>query len=77
MKTHVQKWGNSFAVRLPISIIEALNLYPGCLVELKLHDKFIKIEKYSDNLDDLLSLINSQNIHSIQFEDSNQGQEQW
>lgn len=36
METHVQvaKWGNSLAVRLPSSVVEALNLHEGDPIEI-------------------------------------------
>ena len=35
MKTRVQKWGNSLAIRLPVSVVEALQLKDGDEVEVQ------------------------------------------
>ena len=32
---HVAKWGNSLAIRIPASVVEALDLKPGDDVEVK------------------------------------------
>ena len=77
MKTHIQKWGNSFAIRLPMAIIEELNLYSGCRVDIDVQDSFVKIRKSNSDLDDLLSAITCQNMHNLQLDDSSQGQEEW
>ena len=35
----VAKWGNSLAIRLPASVVEALNLKPGDEVEVRVADR--------------------------------------
>jgi antitoxin MazE len=35
---HVAKWGNSLAVRLPASVVEALELKPGDEIEIHVAD---------------------------------------
>ena len=42
----VAKWGNSLAVRLPITVVEALDLKPGDNIEIQIAgDKSFKIDK--------------------------------
>jgi antitoxin MazE len=36
---HVAKWGNSLAVRLPASVVDALELAPGDEIEIHVADK--------------------------------------
>jgi len=36
---HVAKWGNSLAVRLPASVVEALELAPGDEIEIQVAGK--------------------------------------
>ncbi len=42
----VSKWGNSLAVRLPVSVVEALNLKEGDDIEVKImDDRLFEISK--------------------------------
>jgi antitoxin MazE len=66
MKTRVQKWGNSLAVRVPKSFAESLELETGSPVEMSIEDDAIVIRRDRDgdwNLDTLLSEVTDENIH--------------
>ena len=42
----VAKWGNSLAVRLPVTVVEALDLKPGDNIEIRVRgDRSFEIEK--------------------------------
>lgn len=42
----VAKWGNSLAVRLPASVVEALDLKPGDQIDIHVHgDRSFAVEK--------------------------------
>lgn len=67
MLTKIQKWGNSFAIRIPKTFTSEINLEKNSVIELSLIDKQIlikpiDIEKYS--LKQLLSGVTDKNIHS-------------
>lgn len=80
MKTKIQKWGNSLALRIPISFAKETNLKNGSFVNLsliegKLVARPIKEKVYS--LKELLSKINKDNLHR-EFDSGNAiGNEIW
>ncbi|MBE9509557.1 MAG: AbrB/MazE/SpoVT family DNA-binding domain-containing protein [Bacteroidetes bacterium] len=80
MKTKIQKWGNSLALRIPISFAKETNLKNGSFVNLsliegKLVAKPLKDKEYS--LKELLSKINKDNLHR-EFDSGNAiGNEIW
>ncbi len=43
MKTHVARWGNSAAVRLPKAIVDQLGLQTGQVLEVSTHDGAIAL----------------------------------
>jgi antitoxin MazE len=66
MKTRVQKWGNSLAVRLPKSFAESLRLETGSPVEMSLEEGAVVIKPDRDNvwdLDSLLAAVTDENVH--------------
>jgi antitoxin MazE len=71
MKATVKKWGNSAAVRIPASLMDAVHLQPDEIVELREEKGRIVIEparRKNYALDDLLKRINTKNLHtSIDF----------
>lgn len=78
MHTHIQKWGNSLAVRIPIQYSRQLQLEPGAAVEISLEDNHLLIWPQKDTLDQLLSQITPENVHGEVFEDDDpQGSEIW
>lgn len=80
MNVHVQKWGNSLALRIPHVFAKQTHLRQGStldffLEENKLILKPIRTRKYS--LNKLLLGINKKNIHTEQDFGSPQGKEIW
>ena len=66
MKTRIQKWGNSLALRIPKSFATEAGLNQNGLVELALEDGKLTIEPISQpsvRLDELLNGITSDNLH--------------
>jgi antitoxin MazE len=66
MKSTIQKWGNSLAIRIPKSFAHQINLSQGAEIDLVLLDNKIQIEpikKKKLTLDDLLSKVTEENIH--------------
>lgn len=67
MKTTVQKWGNSYAVRIPKSFVKEVGLEYRADVELSLEDGKLIIQPVKEEvitLDELLAGVNSKNIHT-------------
>ncbi len=66
MKTRIQKWGNSLALRIPKSFAAETHLEQGTLVELSLHDGRLIVEplpQSSVTLTDLLKDVTAENVH--------------
>jgi antitoxin MazE len=66
MKTKIQKWGNSLAVRLPKSVVQQKSLTEGEGVLVTVKDGIIVIEQLKKpkyTLDELVSQITPENRH--------------
>jgi antitoxin MazE len=66
MKTHVQKWGNSLALRIPKSFASEIGLERETPVEVTLaNGKFVimPIPKPKFTLKQLLAKVNKENLH--------------
>ena len=66
MKTRVQKWGNSLAVRLPKSFAAELDLRDDSPVEMSLEEGGLVIRPDKErtwDLDSLLEKVTDENIH--------------
>ncbi len=66
MKTRVQKWGNSLAVRIPKSFADDLNIENSSPVTLALEDGAVVIKPDRDAawvLDALLADVTDENLH--------------
>jgi antitoxin MazE len=66
MEATIKKWGNSAAVRIPSAILEAANLRPEDVVNVREENGRIVIEPVLErhyNLDQLLSGITPENLH--------------
>ena len=80
MKTQVQKWGNSLAVRIPKAFANDLGLDQDSNIELALEDgclilKPTTLPKYE--LSSLLSRVTEENRHSGYDLGGPTGSEQW
>lgn len=66
MKTRVQKWGNSLALRIPQSFAAEVRLTEGMPVELSLVEDKLVIQPLVQpplTLDDLLQGVTDENLH--------------
>ena len=80
MKTQVQKWGNSLALRIPKAFAANLGLAQNSPVELSLKDGNLvvrpsSIQRYE--LSELLTLVTEANLHSEQDYGDAVGSEEW
>jgi antitoxin MazE len=65
MRTHVQKWGNSLAVRIPKSFAEEIGIDNESPVDISLHEGRLVIAPVKDSsysLDQLLSEVTPDNV---------------
>lgn len=78
MKTKIQKWGNSLAVRLPKAIAteKALTEGTGVLVSIK-HDQIVIEPDTDESLDALTARITPENLHSESDWGTKVGNEVW
>ena len=64
MEAVVKKWGNSLGIRIPNLIVRELSLKDGSFVDINDNGNEILIKPIrKNNLSDMLTLINEQNIH--------------
>ena len=80
MKTTVQKWGNSYAVRIPKSFIKKVGLEYRTAVELTRGDgKLIiqPVKEVSITLEELLAGVNKKNLHTAADTGAPVGNEAW
>ena len=80
MKATVKKWGNSAAVRIPASVMEAMHHDLDEVVEVREEKGRIVIEPVRQKtyaLDDLLNGITSKNLHEAVNFGPPEGKEVW
>ncbi len=80
MKSTVQKWGNSLAIRIPKSFATEIGLSQGTEINLVLFENKIQIEpikKKKFTLDELLSQVTEENIHKEVDTGTPVGKEIW
>ncbi len=80
MKTRVQKWGNSLALRIPKSFAAEIGRAENSQVDLSVADGRLVIEPESEEsirLEDLLSGITDENIHDAWETGPPVGKEIW
>ena len=64
MEAVVKKWGNSLGIRIPNLIVRELSLKDGSFVDINDNGNEIIIKPIrKNNLSDMLTLINEDNIH--------------
>ena len=80
MKTKVQRWGNSLAVRIPKSFAEEVGLSDDSAVEMRLVEGGLLVEPTASStvtLDELLDGITAGNLHGEVDTGPAQGAEVW
>lgn len=80
MRTQVQKWGNSLAVRIPSAYASEIGVEAGAPVDLALDQGGIRIHPINApeyNLQDMLSRITPENRHGEMETGRSVGAEAW
>jgi antitoxin MazE len=80
MKSRVQKWGNSLAIRIPGTFAKETGLCRNAPVEISLEEGKISIAPLSEpgmTLKDLLAKINKKNLHHETDTGTAKGNEIW
>lgn len=66
MLTRMQKWGNSYAVRLPKAVVQESGLKEGEALQVEVVNRHIRLRrpvKREYSLDELVAGINRSNLH--------------
>ena len=80
MKTKVQRWGNSLAVRIPKAFAEEVGLKDDSPVEMSLVEGGLLVEPsstWAPSLDELLDGVTKANLHDEVDTGPAQGSEAW
>lgn len=77
MQTVVQKWGNSLGIRIPSLYVKEFNLKNGSPVEITAEDGRIMIVPPRKELNEMLSRVTEENMHSPVETGSSVGNEEW
>jgi len=80
VRTKVQRWGNSLAVRIPKSFAQEVGVMDGSLVEMRLVDGGLLVEPVSVrrlSLQKLLDGVTEANLHAEVDTGSAHGSEAW
>jgi len=80
MLTHIQKWGNSLALRIPQSVAREIGLSQDSSVEVSLVDGklvVVPVAKRKLTLAKLLAQVTDENIHQEVVTGSAMGREAW
>ena len=80
MKTSVQKWGNSLALRIPKLLADEVGLHENSAVELSLREGELVIAPATEpelDLDQLLAGITEENLHREVDAGPAMGEEAW
>lgn len=82
MTTTIQKWGNSYAVRLPRAAIHKLNLKAGHSVEIReaIHSRtlsIIPVRHRATSLAEMITRITKKNRHALADWGGAVGKEVW
>lgn len=77
MQGHIQKWGNSLGLRIPMQFAKQLKLHEGSFVVIEVdHDRLV-IQPIKYDLDIMLKDINPKNQHHPILDDEQWGNEEW
>jgi antitoxin MazE len=80
MKSKIQKWGNSYGVRIPMKIINKKGIVNGAEVEIDEKDDGISvsfIKPQPDSLEAMVNKIKPANLHREQDWGNTLGKEVW
>ena len=77
MQTHIQRWGNSLGLRIPMQLAKQLQLHPGSSVTIEIEDNRIIIQSPKYDLDKMLKDITPENQHHLLLDGKQKGNEEW
>ena len=77
MKTHIGRWGNSLAVRIPRAYADQAGLSEGTAVEFAAEGQSLVLRRRRYRLDSLLKQVTPENMHGEQDWGTRKGREAW
>ena len=79
MRSNVQRWGNSLALRIPSALAREVDLQEGAVVDIAARGGKLVVERAAHRfvLADLLAGINDDNMHGEAWDDAPRGKEAW
>lgn len=77
MESHVQKWGNSLGVRIPMQLAKKLKIHAGSIVNLEIEEGKLIIRPPQYDLESMLKKITPENQHHQMLDDGQMGKEEW
>lgn len=77
MKTTIQKWGNSLAIRIPKAFAVQLGIDPGEEVELSMNSNSLLIKPAKLTLEELLKNVTPEQLHGETDWGTPVGKEVW
>lgn len=75
--SQVQKWGNSLGIRIPKALAREVGIEEGSEINLEIEDGHLVIKPRTKTLEELLSKITPNNLHSEVQTGEPQGRELW
>lgn len=76
-QSHVARWGSSLAVRIPKPLAEEWGVHAGSAIEMTTDGERLTLTKRTYDLDELLSRVTTDNLHSEWDTGSAQSDETW
>ncbi len=77
VNTHVSRWGTSLAIRIPKPIAEQWGVQEGSAIEIVPQGEQVVLRRKTYDLEDLVTQITPENLHSEQDFGPPQGNEAW
>ena len=76
-QSRIAQWGTSLAVRIPKPLAEEWGVHAGSAIEMTTDGESLTLTKRAYDLDEMLSRITEDNLHSEWDTGSSQGKEVW
>ena len=76
-QSHIAQWGTSLAVRIPKPLAEEWGVHAGSAIEMATDGERLTLTKRAYDLDEMLSRVTTDNLHSEWDTGSSEGKEVW
>ncbi len=76
-QSHIAQWGSSLAIRIPKPLAEEWGVHAGSAIEITTDGERLTLTKRAYELDEMLSRVTTDNLHSEWDTGPAQGMEVW